>query len=129
MRLIGITGGVGAGKTEILSFIRQHYNCKIYLADEVANTIQQPDGVCHEKITKLLGKEILAKDGRIDRGKMAAKIFMDKNLLRQVNAIIHPAVKSYLKAAVDSARADESAALFCIEAALPIENGYGEIVD
>ena len=39
MRLIGITGGIGAGKTEVLSFIRQHYLCKICLADEVAHII------------------------------------------------------------------------------------------
>lgn len=129
MRLIGITGGVGAGKTEILSFIRQHYNCKIYLADEVANTIQLPGEACHEKITKLLGKEILSKDGRIDKGKMAAKIFMDRNLLRQVNAIVHPAVKLFLEEAVDSARADKITELFFIEAALLIENGYSEFVD
>ena len=47
MRLIGITGGVGAGKTEILSYIRKHYLCKICLADEVAHNIEQPGQECY----------------------------------------------------------------------------------
>lgn len=129
MRLIGITGGVGAGKTEILDFIRRHYRCKIYLADEVARLIQQPGQVCHEKITALLGREILGADGCIDRGKMAAGIFADRGLLEKVNAIIHPAVRQYLESAVEAAREDGGTELFFIEAALLIENGYKDYVD
>lgn len=129
MRLIGITGGVGAGKTEILSFIRQHYLCKIYLADEVAHKIQEPGQPCYEKIVGLLGKRILNDDGRIDKGKMAARIFMDKDILMKVNAIVHPAVREYLENAAGAARTDKKTELFFIEAALLIENGYREFVD
>lgn len=129
MRLIGITGGVGAGKTEILDFIRQHYRCKIYLADEVARLIQQPGQPCYEKITALLGKGVLREDGSIDRGRMAARIFVDNELLKKVNAIVHPAVREYLENAVEEARADKRTELFFIEAALLIENGYRDFVD
>ena len=58
MRLIGITGGIGAGKTEVLSFIRQHYLCKICLADEVAHIIQSPGQDCYVKMVALLGKAV-----------------------------------------------------------------------
>ncbi len=129
MRLIGITGGVGAGKTEILDFIRQHYRCKIYLADEVARLIQQPGQVCHAKITALLGKGILKADGCIDRDRMAARIFVDNELLKKVNAIVHPAVRQYLENTVRKARAEGNTELFFIEAALLIENGYRDYVD
>lgn len=129
MRLIGITGGVGAGKTEILSYIREHYSCRIYLADEVARNIQQPGQPCYEKIVALLGEGILTKEGRIDRGKMAARIFLEKALLEKVNAIVHPAVRQYLEAAVQEAREQQETELFFIEAALLIENGYRDFVD
>lgn len=129
MRLIGITGGVGAGKTEILSYIRQHYNCKIYLADEVAHWIQMPGQACHERMVALLGQGVLAPDGSIDRGKLAARIFLDKNLLQKVNAIVHPAVRDYLEEAVRTAAQDGKTELFFIEAALLIENGYRDFVD
>lgn len=129
MRLIGITGGVGAGKTEILSFIRQHYNCRIYLADQVAETIQLPGQPCYEKMVALLGRGVLSADGRLDKGKVAARIFLEKDLLIKVNAIVHPAVREYLEAAIKDAREDGRTELFFIEAALLIENGYKEVVD
>lgn len=129
MRLIGITGGVGAGKTEILSFIRQHYRCKIYLADVVAKDLQLPGQSCYEEIVGLLGKEILQPDGSIDKGKMAARIFLEKDILEKVNAIVHPAVRRYLEDAVSKAAQDGETELFFIEAALLIENGYNDFVD
>lgn len=129
MRLIGITGGVGAGKSAILRFIKQHYYCKIYLADEVAHKLQQPGEVCYEKLTALLGDGVLAADGSIDKSKMAARIFLDKDILLKVNAIVHPAVRDYLEAAVKEAAEDKETELFFIEAALLIENGYKDFVD
>lgn len=129
MHLIGITGGVGAGKTEILSFIKKHYNCKIYLADEVAHLVQSPGEKCYEEIVSLLGKEILTDTGSVDKGKMAAVIFNNAELLEKVNAIVHPAVKEYLKQALEEVRREGSAELFFIEAALLIESGYKDFVD
>ncbi|MGN0430914.1 MAG: dephospho-CoA kinase [Lachnospiraceae bacterium] len=129
MHLIGITGGVGAGKTEILSFIKKHYNCKIYLADEVAHLVQSPGEKCYEEIVSLLGKEILTDTGSVDKGKMAAVIFNNAELLEKVNAIVHPAVKEYLKQALEEVRREGSTELFFIEAALLIESGYKDFVD
>ena len=74
MKFIGITGGIGAGKSEILSYIRKHYICEIYLADEVAHLVKEPGTKCYEKLIELLGKEILSPDGQIDKGKMAGRI-------------------------------------------------------
>lgn len=129
MRLIGITGGVGAGKSEILSFIKKHYNCKIYLADEVAHLVQQPGERCYEEIVALLGEEVLSEDGTIHRGKMAEAIFGNEELLDEVNAIVHPAVKEYLVRAVAEALKEGTVELFFIEAALLIECGYKDFVD
>lgn len=129
MRLIGITGGIGAGKTEILSYIRQHYKCQIYLADEVAHTVKEPGQPAYEKLVALMGTEVLDGSGQIDKQRMADKIFADTDLLAKVNEIIHPAVREYLMTAIEEARAEGETELFFIEAALLIEAGYKEVVD
>lgn len=129
MRLIGITGGVGAGKTTILEYIREHYLCRIYLADEVAHAVKEPGQPCYEALVSLLGREILEEDGHIHRGRMAERIFRDEGLLERVNAIVHPAVQDFLLERIREARQEGQTELFFIEAALLIECGYGDIVD
>ena len=56
MRFIGITGGVGAGKSEILDYIRKHYSCEIYLADQVAHLVKQPGTKAYQALLSLLGQ-------------------------------------------------------------------------
>lgn len=126
---IGITGGIGAGKSEILSYIRKHYKCEVYLADEVAHEVKEPGTPCYEALLELLGEDIAAPGGQIDREKMAERIFSDPALLESVNGIIHPAVKSWLLERLEKARAEGEAELFFVEAALLIECGYGQLVD
>lgn len=129
MKFIGITGGVGAGKTEVLNFIRQHYKCEIYLADEVAHLVKEPGTECYDRLVELMGREILQADGWIDKAKMARQIFEDEQLLEQVNAIVHPAVQEYLLERLEMARANQQVELFFVEAALLIEAGYEALVD
>ena len=129
MRLIGITGGVGAGKSEILQYIKKHYKCEIYLADQVAHEVQSPGQPCYQKIVEFMGTGILQDDGTIDRAKMASRIFLEKDLLLKVNALVHPAVQNYLLDRVKEAAQNPEVELFFIEAALLIETGYKEIVD
>lgn len=129
MRFIGITGGVGAGKTEILKYIGQHYKCEIYLADDIGHKVKEPGTEGYQALVELLGGDILRADGQIDKPSMAAKIFADPALLEKVNQIIHPAVKKYLADRLAEARAKGDVELFFVEAALLIENGFGEVVD
>ena len=126
---IGITGGVGAGKSEILRYIRTHYDCVIYLADEVAHEVEKKATPCFEALCELLGRDILGEDGEIDKSAMARKIFADPELLRQVNALVHPAVRVFLLEKLSEARKAGKPELFFVEAALLIECGYGELVD
>lgn len=126
MKIIGITGGIGAGKTEILQYIRRHYNCEIYLADEVAHQVKQPGTEGFRRLVALLGNEVLAPDGQIDKKKMADRIFADGAVLEQVNAIVHPAVRGFL---LERMRQAGDIELFFVEAALLIECGYEELLD
>ena len=99
MKLIGITGGVGAGKSLVLQLLQKHCRCRVLLADEVGNEVKLPGQPCYERLVELLGKQVLSSDGTIDRKKMAERIFADPALLDQVNGIIHPEVETlYFKA-------------------------------
>jgi len=129
MRTIGITGGVGAGKSAILTYIREHYHCRIILADEAARGLELPGQVCYEPLVKLLGTDVLEKDGTICSPKMAAKIFADHTMLQQVNAIVHPAIKKYILEEIEKERVNQVYDFFFLEAALLIEEHYETILD
>lgn len=129
MRTIGITGGVGSGKTAILSYIKEHCNCEVLLADQIAHEVCLPDGSCYHSLVQLLGEEILEPDGKIHRGRMAARIFGDKELLTAVNEQIHPAVKTVILEKIEAYRAAGVRDFVFVEAALLIEEGYGSLLD
>lgn len=129
MKVIGITGGVGAGKTAVLSYISGKYNCRVVLADEAAHKVKEPGQVCYDRLVALLSADILNKDGTVNKQKMAEKIFASPNLLKKVNEIIHPAVKELILNIIDEERKSLVHDFLFIEAALLIEDGYLEIVD
>lgn len=129
MKVIGITGGVGAGKSQILSYLKEHTKCRVIMADQVAHELEKPGMICYEKLLALMGKDILAENGEIDKAAFAARIFARKELLAQVNEIVHPAVKEYILQAVAEEMEKGQQDYLFIEAALLIEDGYEEIVD
>lgn len=129
MMTIGITGGVGAGKSQILSYIEEHYNSRVIRADEVAHLLEEPGHECYDKIVALLGSGILQKDGTIDKKKMAAAIFCDEEKLSGINAIIHPEVKKYFIQQMQKEKNAKNIDFLFIEAALLIEEHYEELVD
>ena len=129
MKLIGITGGVGAGKSLVLQLLQKHCRCRVLLADEVGNEVKLPGQPCYERLVELLGKQVLSSDGTIDRKKMAERIFADPALLDQVNGIIHPEVRRYILRQVEEERSKGEIDYFFLEAALLIECGYEAVVD
>lgn len=129
MRVIGITGGVGAGKSEILSYVEKNYNCQVILADQVAHFLQRKGEACYDALVEVLGRDCLGGDGSIDKKKMAERIFADSSLLQKVNEVVHPAVKEWILSQIDKAKKEDILDFLFIEAALLIENGYENIAD
>lgn len=129
MKAIGITGGVGAGKSAVLAYLEKRPGCLVIMADRAAHRLEEPGEVCYGPLKALLGDEVLDEEGRIDRQKMAAKIFGDGELLQKVNGIVHPAVKTYLTGRIEEEREAGKTAFLFIEAALLIEEGYASILD
>lgn len=129
MKAIGITGGVGSGKTALLSYIQGKYNCRVVLADEAAHKVKEPGQICYSRLVALLSEEILDRDGTINKQKMAERIFASRELLKQVNDIIHPAVKELIRQVIEEEKSLQCHDFLFIEAALLIEDGYLEILD
>ena len=127
--IIGVTGGVGAGKSTVLKYIGDNYNCKVVFSDDVANEIKMKGYPAYDELVRILGKTILGDDGEIDRGKMAAAIFNDAKKLEKVNKILHPAVNTFIINIIDEEKLKNRLDFVFVEAALLIENGYKDIVD
>lgn len=127
--IIGITGGVGAGKSTILKYIKDNYSSVIIYSDDVANDIKKKGYPAYEPIVELLGTGILDESGEIDKKKMAGRIFSDPELLEKVNNILHPAVNTFIINIIDNERKKNEHDFVFVEAALLIENGYKEIAD
>lgn len=126
MKIIGITGGVGAGKSTVLEYLRERHGAYTVQADLVGHELMEPKGNCFAPILDLLGREVLDAQGRIDRKKVAGIVFPRPKILAKLNEIIHPAVKKEIlrRAAEEEQRGRR---LFVIEAALLIEDHYDEI--
>jgi|GEM_PF-455125 len=94
-RLIGVTGGIGSGKSEFMKRL-QHLHVVTLDADAVVHQLYRPNGAnhtgnqCFRELVALLGPDILATDGSIDRPKLGQKIFHDANLKAAVEAIVWP---------------------------------------
>lgn len=129
MKVYGVTGGVGAGKSLILNFIRENYKSEVILSDDLAKSLCVKGERCYKPLIKVLGKGVLNKDKEIDRLKMASMIFESDTLREKVNGIIHPAVKEYIRERISYLRETPEVDFLLIEAALLIEDGYKEIVD
>ena len=79
MRFIGITGGVGAGKSAILAHLASKPGIRVMLADEIAHDLMQPETECFQKLKeKFAGEDIYQPDGSFDRAQLAAVIFSDR---------------------------------------------------
>ena len=89
MLLIGLTGGIGSGKTTVAG-IFEVLGIPVYYADLEAKRIMNEDKHLRSQLTELFGKEIYV-NGSLNRSQIAAIVFKDKEKLRQLNALVHPA--------------------------------------
>ena len=131
MKVVGITGGVGAGKSEVLRLIAEMSDCFVLRADDLAKELEKKGEVCYEPLVELLGRDILDENGEINSKKMAGVIFAEggSDKLAAVNAIVHPAVKKRILELIEKSDKGAKYDYFFIEAALLIEDHYDTIVD
>ncbi|MDO4321721.1 MAG: dephospho-CoA kinase [Lachnospiraceae bacterium] len=129
MKILGITGGVGAGKSTILAYLEERYRARVIQADEVGKMLQEPGQPCYLRIAQEFGQEILKPAGSIDRKKLAAAVFTDEKKLELLNRIVHPAVKAYIMEELENEKRKGEVPFCVIEAALLLEDRYDLICD
>lgn len=128
MKIIGITGGIGSGKSKVLRYIEETYQAVVCDTDSVAHRLQEPGEKCYEEIVRCFGRNILKDNTEIDRKVLGSIVFGDTEKLEQLNRIVHPAVKEEVKKQLQTAE-KEGKTLFLIESALLMQDHYEEICD
>ena len=125
MKIIGITGGVGAGKSTILDYLSQKYDAYVIQADKIGHLVMEPGGLCYEHVIALFGRQIIKNDKTIDRKRVSDVVFEQPHLLKRLESVIHPAVKRYICRRIRELQ--ESGCRLCVvEAALLLEEHYEE---
>ena len=126
MKVLGITGGIGSGKSTVLNYLKESYGAYLIECDEVARQLQEPGETCYRPMIELFGEQAVKPDQTIDRSAVAKMVFEDRLLREKLNAIVHPAVKQRVRQLI-AEHADYP--LIVVEAALLLDDHYDEICD
>jgi dephospho-CoA kinase len=121
MDLIGLSGGIGSGKSTVSGFLRE-LGARVIDADEGARAVVEPGTPGFDAVVAEFGPEVV-RDGRLDRQRLAGIVFNDKHALERLNAIIHPLVREWTAARLADA-AGEGAEVVVQDIPLLFENGY-----
>ncbi|MFV0342295.1 MAG: dephospho-CoA kinase [Anaerocolumna sp.] len=128
MRVIGITGGIGSGKSVVCEMLKNQYGAFLINMDQIAHSFMEPGNVSYELIVKHFGQDILDEKGHIDRRKLGEIVYKEEEQLKCLNSFTHPYVLSYVRELIKEKRKSNEN-LVCVESALPIEGKLTQICD
>lgn len=128
MKTIGLTGGIGSGKSTV-SHLLAELGAFVIDADKVGHEIYLPGKNAWKQVTAAFGQGLLAEDQTIDRKKLGAIVFGSKRALEQLNAIVHPLMFSEIEQRVQAKRAEGFAKPIVVEAAILIEANWIPLAD
>jgi dephospho-CoA kinase len=124
----GLTGGIASGKSTVAAMLRE-LGFTVLEADRIAHQAMEPGKPAYREVASVFGETILDAEQRVDRGRLAAIVFDDREKLNQLNAVIHPRVKEEVsRQFAELERSGEHAAAF-VEAALIFEAGLHKLLD
>ncbi len=121
--VIGLTGGIGSGKSTVAGLLAER-GATVIDADRVAHEVYAPGTDGFDRVVQRFGRTVVGADGSIDRKALGAKVFGDAGALAQLNAIIHPLVRSEVARRLLDALSEDPDAVVVIEAALMTETGW-----
>ena len=119
MILIGLTGGLDSGKSEVARLPTAR-GAEVIDADLIVRELQQPGAEVYEKMVELFGQEVVGADRALDRAAIAKKVFSDESLLKTLNQLIHPIVRRVMNERVESFRSSDKVVVLDIP--LLVEN-------
>ncbi len=127
MYVIGLTGGVGSGKSLVAEKLSGICDAELIIADEIAHVVMKSGTECFRKIVERFGTQIVAEDGEFDRKALAKIMFEDKAALEDMNSIVHPEVKEYIRKYIEERKAQKGIIVF--ETAIMYETGCDKLCD
>ena len=125
--IIGITGGIGSGKSTVTQILSE-YGAKVISADKIAREVVMPGMEAYNQIVRTFGEGILDEDGNINRKKLGDIVFSDTDLLKKLNEFTHGAVAERIGRELDILRS-KGIDFIAIEAVVPIQHGFLDLVD
>lgn len=128
MYIIGLTGGIGSGKSTVGAMLAD-LGAIVIDADQVAREIVEPGQAALTEIVNYFGDDVLLPDGSLDRKRLGAIIFADEQKRQVLNQITHPAIKDAINQKLEQITREKSGAVVVIEAPLLIEAGMVDMVD
>ena len=128
MLRVGLTGGIGCGKSTVARMMRD-LGCHIIDADAISRNLAEPGQPAYREILSAFGKEILLADSRLDRAKIAHLVFSDASKLLTLNKILHPRVIAEEERQLVELARTEADAVAVVEAALLIEAGHHKLLE
>ena len=117
MKVYGITGGAGTGKSEVIKMLQQNFGGCVIMSDEVARELMQKGNISYQLIVEYFGRDILMDDGEIDRKKLADHVFNNKEALEKLNSMTHPYVKDEIRKLIAEAEASGECRFVALESA------------
>lgn len=117
MRVIGITGGVGSGKSEVLRYLKEAYGAWVCQMDETAKELQRRGTTCFRRIVEHFGERVVSAEGELDRAALSVIVFSDERELQALNEIVHPEVIRQVRGDIEEKRA-QGLEFYVVEAAL-----------
>ena len=128
MYVIGLTGGVGSGKTVAANILAEIAGAEVLIADELGHRVMKKGEAGYQKIVECFGMaDILDEQGEIARDRLSALVYSNEAALAKLNGIIHPAVKSYLEEYIGEHRKETG--YLVLETALMFETGCDLLCD
>lgn len=129
MLVIGLTGGIGSGKSFVADIIKRHYPVAVIDTDSLARDLMKKGGSAYNRVKEYFGSGILAEDGEIDRERLSGIVFSDPDSLSKLNSLTHPAVQEKVLALIRGYRESGNYLAVLVETALLIEAGYQSFCD
>jgi dephospho-CoA kinase len=123
MLRVGLTGGIGCGKSTIANMMRE-LGCHVFDADQIARQVVEPGQPAYDEIVREFGRDVLLPNGALDRAKIAAIVFADPTRLARLNAIVHPQVLAQHDRDLERLERHDPEGIGVVEAPLLIESGY-----
>ena len=128
MRIIGVTGNIGSGKTTVAKILESE-GAHVINADLIARNVLRKNGAGYAEAVEFFGTEILHENGEIDRRHLADIVFSDREKLLVLNSITHKHVRAEIDAQIREVREKKSHEIICLDVPLLFEAGLDAICD